>query len=239
MSILIVDDNRVSAKIMELNLQKSGYETIVARSGREALQHMADRPGIELIIADILMPEMDGLELIQKIYERPEWSGTPSIMCSSIRDAETIKKAVKLGCRRYILKPVSKTQLIEKVKETIGTNKRVLRQRERIVEELGIDPDSYDAILAEFSLQVNELIPLLEGSNKEGFSRALCLKLTNVSEGASQIGAERIDAVFEKHAHIHDGRVDCANQKVWLPALLRELRLLHEHLLADGRPGPA
>ena len=59
MSILIVEDDKISAKILEVNLKKWNYQTIMARNGKEALECLSRVPEIELVIADIMMPEID------------------------------------------------------------------------------------------------------------------------------------------------------------------------------------
>jgi two-component system chemotaxis response regulator CheY len=55
------------------------------------------------------MPEMNGLELLNEIKKHPEWRNIPVIMCTSLSDIDTVKKAAKAGCRHYILKPINKT----------------------------------------------------------------------------------------------------------------------------------
>jgi PleD family two-component response regulator len=52
-----------------------------------------------------MMPEMDGLEFLKKIIEHSEWKNIPIIMCSSLANVETVKKAVDVGCKHYIIKP--------------------------------------------------------------------------------------------------------------------------------------
>jgi CheY-like chemotaxis protein len=92
MSILIVEDNPINDKILEVNLQNKGYQTILAQSAKKALELLTSAPQIQLIIADIMMPEMDGLELLAKIKEQPEWRDIPVIMCSALADIETVKR---------------------------------------------------------------------------------------------------------------------------------------------------
>ena len=99
MTILIVDDNTVSAKIIEFNLSKHGYETIYAKSGKDAIECLQSNLAIKLVITDILMPEMTGLELLYEIRNHPEWKNIPVIMCTSLSDIDTVKKAGKLKKR--------------------------------------------------------------------------------------------------------------------------------------------
>ena len=87
-----MEDNPVNAKVLEINLQKNGYQTILAQTAKDALEHLTCTPEIQLIISDIMMPEMDGLEFIKKVKEHSEWKNIPIIMCSPLADMKTVKK---------------------------------------------------------------------------------------------------------------------------------------------------
>lgn len=198
MSILIVEDNPINAKILEANLQKNDYQTILAQNGKAALEHLASTPQIQLIIADIMMPEMDGLEFLNKIKERPEWKNIPIIMCSSLSDMETVKKAADAGCRHYIIKPFKKEHLLAKVRETLEHEKPVLRDKNEIKSQLGLDEETYQEIARTFASMINHKIAVLEkrikGETEEGKSLDLLLLL----ESAVYLGAERIRSVLEE-----------------------------------------
>jgi CheY-like chemotaxis protein len=115
MTILIVEDNKASARFIEIILQKDDYQTVAAYDAAAALGILADRSDIQLIIADVVMPRVDGIELIEEIRKNPAWTNIPIIMCSSLRDMETIKKAIKSGCNYYMIKPIKKAALLEKI----------------------------------------------------------------------------------------------------------------------------
>ena len=70
-SILIVEDNPVNARLLALMLHAQGYQTVMTRNGREALATVAETQDIQLIITDYMMPEMDGLEFIVKVRALP------------------------------------------------------------------------------------------------------------------------------------------------------------------------
>ncbi len=74
MSILIVEDNPVNARLLALMLQAQGYQTVVARNGKEGLTTVSETPDIQLIITDYMMPEMDGLEFIVKVRTLPAFN---------------------------------------------------------------------------------------------------------------------------------------------------------------------
>jgi CheY-like chemotaxis protein len=119
MTVLIVEDNKASARFLEVTLQKEKYQTKVAYNAKMALEILAETPDIELIIADIMMPRISGIALINGIKAKSEWADIPVIMCSSLGDVETVKQAAKAGCKHYLIKPVKKMDLLNKVAEAL------------------------------------------------------------------------------------------------------------------------
>jgi two-component system, chemotaxis family, chemotaxis protein CheY len=238
MSILIVDDNPVSAKLIDLILRKTGYDTIVVHSGKDALQHLESNSQTELIISDVVMPEMDGLELIKRVKERPEWKETPVLICSVMADVETIKRCVEAGCRKYVLKPIKAAQLLEKVRETIAYEKPTLKEKKMVLSEIGIDSNAYEQILREFAAQVNESIVHLERAAAEKPDSQLSTKLASLYEGASLVGAERLKMVLDRHVSIDSRNVTLHNEDSGYPLILRELNLLKSSLPSINPPIP-
>ena len=121
MAILIVEDNKASARFIEIILHKDGHQTALAFDAATALHILADRADIRLVIADIVMPGVDGIELIEAVRKNPAWAHIPIIMCSSLRDMQTVKKAIKSGCNYYMVKPIRKAALLEKIHEALKT----------------------------------------------------------------------------------------------------------------------
>lgn len=229
MSILIVEDNPVSAKIIEFNLQKHGYQTSIAQTGGEALECLESTPEIRLIITDIMMPEMDGLELLKKIKEHSEWKGIPIIMCTCLSDVETVKKAGEAGCRHYVLKPIKAVHLLEKVREALEDEKPVLKEKNRVMSELGLDAGSYEGAAEAFATLVDDMILLLEKQIEGESISGISIDLSNLSEGAFLMGAERVKRVLDKVATHNEGvelEVECPEYNL----LLRELKILKRAL---------
>lgn len=233
MSILIVEDNPVSAKIIEFNLKKAGYETTLAQSGKDALEYLQSNLEIQLIITDIMMAEMDGLELLHKLKDRPEWKDIPVIICSSLSDIDTVKKAVKAGCRHYILKPINKAHLLQKVSETFEHKTPILKEKFQVMSELGLDNASYKETLNSFIIQVDDTIELLKKQIEEGSVSDISKNLANLFEGSSLVGAERVKNVLHRIVgHVETTNASAANLEY--PLLLRELKIL-AHALSPLR----
>ena len=114
-TVLIVEDNELNMKLFHDLLDAHGYNVIEARTGPEALERAAeDRP--DLILMDIQLPEVSGLEVTQKIKENAELAEIPVIAVTAFAmkgDEERIRQG---GCEDYIAKPISVVSFLEKVK---------------------------------------------------------------------------------------------------------------------------
>jgi putative two-component system response regulator len=107
--ILVVDDERVNLKVLSGFLQSFGHEVLVADSGSCALD-MLDN-SIDLVLLDIMMPEMDGFAVARAVRENPETTQTPIIMVTALSDRQDKLQAVQAGANDFISKPIDKTEL--------------------------------------------------------------------------------------------------------------------------------
>ena len=115
--ILIVDDAHSLVLLAERTLQKEGFDVITAYDGLDGLRKVRDEAP-DLIILDIVMPGLDGIRALQLIRK---YSSNPVIMLTSESEISIVKKALDLGADGYIVKPVSTTALVTRVKEKLGT----------------------------------------------------------------------------------------------------------------------
>ena len=118
--VLIAEDIPINSKILDLNLRKHSYTTVIVENGLEALHVLQSGEEIDLIISDVMMPEMDGLQLLKVIKTTPLLSHIPVILCSAVDDPQCVKKAIELGCDHYFLKPINPGNLIRKIKELLN-----------------------------------------------------------------------------------------------------------------------
>lgn len=121
--ILIVDDDPDIAKLYELVLGGVGYTVTAVSSATEALElFKADPNRYDLVISDMTMPVMTGLELVQKMFGiRP---GVPAILCTGFSDCVDEASARDLGIAEYLMKPVTRQELLEKVRRALGREGR-------------------------------------------------------------------------------------------------------------------
>ncbi|WBV61551.1 response regulator [Chryseobacterium camelliae] len=113
MLILIAEDDELILKTVEHKLLKEGYEVIVTRNGKEAIDTIRETE-IDLIITDIMMPFASGTEILSAI--RSFGKKIPVIMLSSLGQEEVVLEAFDLGASDFMVKPFSPTELILRIK---------------------------------------------------------------------------------------------------------------------------
>jgi two-component system chemotaxis response regulator CheY len=114
---LIVDDSSVMRKIVERSLRQAGLDSLVvheAASGTEGLEVLRNRQ-VDLILSDINMPSMDGLEFLRQLIAQNLAPGVPVVMITTESSEEHVKQAIQAGARGYIRKPFTAEQVKERV----------------------------------------------------------------------------------------------------------------------------
>jgi two-component system sensor histidine kinase/response regulator len=117
--LLVVDDQEVNIQVVGAVLGNLGFEILPATSGSQALKRLAARRP-DLILLDLLMPDMDGFELCRRIRENPDWAGIPIIFLSSADDKDLIVRAFQSGGVDYITKPFNHAELISRVRTHVA-----------------------------------------------------------------------------------------------------------------------
>jgi PAS domain S-box-containing protein len=117
--ILVVDDNENNLYLMETLLKGSGYKPVLAANGEEALQKLRASP-FDMIISDILMPNMDGFQLCRECKGDPDLKSIPFLVCTATyTDDKDEKLAMTLGADEYVRKPVDPDELIAIVQQLL------------------------------------------------------------------------------------------------------------------------
>jgi two-component system, chemotaxis family, chemotaxis protein CheY len=114
---LIVDDSAVMRKIVERALRQAGLDTLIvleAGNGNEGLEILKVKT-VDLILSDINMPSMDGLEFVRQIAARNLAPGVPVVMITTESSEEHVKEAIQAGARGYIRKPFTAEQVKQRV----------------------------------------------------------------------------------------------------------------------------
>jgi two-component system alkaline phosphatase synthesis response regulator PhoP len=115
--ILLVDDEVDILEFLKYNLEQDNFEVLVSSNGKDALNKISQNP--DLIVLDIMMPEMDGFELYQQIKTNKEYQDIPIIFLTA-KSGETDEiKGLDLGASDYIQKPISPKKLIARIKSNL------------------------------------------------------------------------------------------------------------------------
>jgi two-component system sensor histidine kinase/response regulator len=140
--ILVVDDQPANIQVLGSLLGKLGYEIIPALDGPTALKRLAVHPP-DLILLDLLMPEMDGCEVCRRVHENLEWRDLPVVFLSAADDKDLVVRALEAGGVDYITKPFNQAELILRVKTQLDLK----RARDQL-KQLAEDKDELLGILA-------------------------------------------------------------------------------------------
>lgn len=116
--ILAVDDLQENRELVARYLSRSGHLVVTAASGKEALRTLADTD-VDVVLLDLMMPEMDGREVLRRIKEHPDWRATPVIVISGSQDMEGIIACIEAGADDYLLKPFNPVLLQARIKAGI------------------------------------------------------------------------------------------------------------------------
>jgi DNA-binding response OmpR family regulator len=116
--VLIVDDEPGIIVALQFLMEQNGYATIVAFSGEEAMEAVAQHHP-DLILLDIMLPVVDGFEVCQRVRENPDWNDIRIVLVTALGSEVNVTKGLDLGADAYITKPFSNADLVAKVKELI------------------------------------------------------------------------------------------------------------------------
>ena len=119
--ILLADDEMIVLKPTRLRLEHEGFEVVTAVDGEEVVQKIFGEGGIDLILLDIIMPKLDGFEVVKKLKVNPATAKIPVILftASSARWQEIINRCVELGVSACLRKPFQSKELIEKIRQIL------------------------------------------------------------------------------------------------------------------------
>ncbi len=129
--VLVIDDEPGIIEIVETNLEGDGFEVISASNGKEGLEKIkSEQP--ELVVLDVMMPEMDGWEVLRRVEQDPDTAGLPVIMLTAKAADEDYIHGLEEGAVEYITKPFYPQELVNRIKITLMVlNPRMRDERRR------------------------------------------------------------------------------------------------------------
>ena len=120
MKVLVVDDSAIMRKVIEQILEMLGHESVPATNGIDAFERLKEHEDVRLILLDWNMPEMNGIEFLRAIKERPGLAQIPVIMLTTESERRKMIEAIEAGAKHYLTKPFQPETLATKILQCVG-----------------------------------------------------------------------------------------------------------------------
>jgi len=118
MKILLVDDDKIMQKLLGLYLREGGFKVVTAENGLNAMEKLGAE-AFDLVVTDLNMPFMDGIEFLMAMKSNPASAQIPAIMLTSETDGEERNRALRAGADGYLSKPVTAEEMIAKIRQVL------------------------------------------------------------------------------------------------------------------------
>lgn len=198
MKIMVVDDNTVNLATVEQDL-KDKYEVIPMISGRRAVKYLY-RDKVDLILLDVQMPIMDGIETLREIRTQPNGTTVPVIFLTAKNDKNTVIEGSKLGIMDYIMKPFEADDLQNRIERVFKRLGRLPMEEEELYTRV---KDIYQDLVEDKSkASLHKMEEVLGYQINEEISGRIKIAHTKMEEGqkeASMNMMERIVKILEKN----------------------------------------
>ena len=145
--ILVVEDDEDILELVTYNLEKEGYRVVRAMTGEEAL-HCVEEEAPGLVLLDLMLPEIDGLEVCRRLKRDVETAAIPVVMLTAKGEESDIIAGLELGADDYITKPFSPRVLIARMRAVLRRNKRGMASEEEVLTYggLSIPPGRHEVV---------------------------------------------------------------------------------------------
>jgi adenylate cyclase len=149
-TILIADDNRVNRLLLARGLEREGHSVVCAEHGAEALELLGRQP-FDLILLDVLMPELDGYEVLAKLKDDPHLRDIPVIVTSALDEIDSVVRCVEMGAEDYLTKPVNPVLLNARISSSLE-KKRLRDQQRELISKFATKEVAEDLLTSGFAL---------------------------------------------------------------------------------------
>jgi adenylate cyclase len=149
-TILIVDDNRVNQLLLGRGLEQQGHTVVFADHGGEALELLRSR-NFDVMLLDVLMPELDGYQVLSELKADPRLGDIPVIMMSSLDELDSVVRCVEMGAEDYLTKPINAVLLNARITASLE-KKRLRDQHRELISKFATKDVAEDLLTSGFSL---------------------------------------------------------------------------------------
>lgn len=149
-TILIADDNRVNRLLLGRGLEEQGHKVVFAENGREALD-LLRKDHFDLMLLDVMMPELDGYQVLAELKLDPHLRDLPVIMTSSLDELDSVVKCVEMGAEDYLNKPINPVLLNARINSSLE-KKRLRDQQRELISKFATKEVADELLTSGFSL---------------------------------------------------------------------------------------
>ncbi|MBI1853292.1 MAG: response regulator [Planctomycetes bacterium] len=201
---MVVEDDLICRKLLVRFLEKAGYTVVEFESATSALQAIGEAT-FDLIMTDVSMPEMSGIEFIRRLRADARTALTPIIVCTANAEKDIVVEAVQMGIRDYVLKPIDRATLLPKIEEVKGRIRPPLADPTKVASTLGMDGAEYKELLTLLVKNVSERLAEARAKIESGDVQALIQFARDVSCSASNLGADALQNTATQAATMPTG----------------------------------
>ena len=209
--VLLVDDNATNRKVASQILMKAGCEVLMASSGQEAINVLQKDAKFDLVLMDIQMPEMDGMETSRRLKALNLASLPPIVAMTAYAMKEDRERFLAAGMDDYLAKPIRAQQIIAMVSRWVsdghGSMEKALVNTEFVVDEevlaslsdaVGGDPAFVQSMLEEFIAEAKEQITASISAHSAGSCKGVQSELHTLKGNSGTLGAAQVHSICEK-----------------------------------------
>jgi len=190
--ILVVDDNKMNRLLLARGLEQQGHHVSFAENGCQALE-MLHAQGFDLVLLDVLMPEMDGYQVLGELMADTELKNVPVIMVSAVGELDSVVKCIEMGAEDYLPKPINPVLLKARIGSSLE-KKRLRDQQRELIRKFATKEVAEDLEASGFSLGGKFVAATVMFSDIRGF--------TTISE--SQPPADTIELLNDYYTLMMD-----------------------------------
>ena len=215
-SILIVDDSKSILNLVSNNLQSSGFNTLIAENGEEALKLLSTND-VEIILSDIMMPILDGFALCTKVKQSKKWASIPFIMMSSHSEKGFIRQSIQFGADSFIVKPFNIYEVVERIERLLSDEYQKLLQKQI-------------SLSKERLLLLNSILSLVSALEaRDGYTKGHSEQVADISSEMLRLTGASKEEIDTQHlgGQLHDiGKIGISDS-----VLLKEGKLTDDELI--------
>jgi len=196
--ILVVDDDKISRSVLSRALAKAGHQTVEADSARAAIGLLHGGEPLSMVITDIMMPDMSGLDLLAYIRSTPSLERMPVLICTVLDNPQTRELAATFDAVGVLPKPIDVTAVRQKLEGVTVTGGPSLLDLDGTMQRLEMGAEACFKLIDELTERLPSVLREIRQRAAEQNRSALQSSISSLLGAAKTIGAERLAAVLQR-----------------------------------------